>query len=249
MTVTHKPVVNEARAAPPRRRRWWLWVVSAILVVVLALAGGIWWFLDSTVPVGDYDEAVAELLATEEALAGVEEDLAAGEAEVAELHSEIESLATENARAAQDLTDEQRRTAALVADHAAMRIAVVSALAAAHAQATDVLNFDPDFAVEIQEAGADLSLADDLLADLGRDESFVEWAAGNPWSYADRSMMDVDDEVLFGAYSTWSYAELDSPEESASFWEYQWRLSHLILEPLLEVELLLEDLAATTPSA
>ena len=251
MTLTHEPVVDEERAAPPRRKRW-PWLVAVIVVVVLAMAGGVWWLLDSTVPVGDYDGVVAELDATEAALASAEEELAMAEAEVAALQSEVEALAAENTEMAQDLAAAQRAAAAFP-DVATLQEAIGSAVAAAEAFATLLLDLDREFAIEVQDAGADVTLADDLLADLGRSETFVDWAveqsAGMPWFFRDESMADVDDDVLFQSYSTWLYAELGSLEELASRWEYQWRLAHLILEPLHEMQLLVEDLAATTPTA
>lgn len=63
---------HDQPAAGHRRRSW---LIAMIGVAVLLMTAGAWWLLDSTVPASDYDELVAELDATKEALASAEDAL------------------------------------------------------------------------------------------------------------------------------------------------------------------------------
>lgn len=78
--------VHGKRAAGRRR---WPWLVAMIGVVALLMAGGVWWLHDSTVPASDYDDVVAELDATNEALERAEEASTALRAQVDDLRGRV----------------------------------------------------------------------------------------------------------------------------------------------------------------
>jgi len=82
----------EAVPASTKRPTRWLWIVGTAAVVVLAAAALLWWLLDSTVSEDLYDETVAELDASEEALSAAQDDVAALQAEVDTLRDEVDEL-------------------------------------------------------------------------------------------------------------------------------------------------------------
>lgn len=103
MTSTHEvtPTSFESESeysspdSPTADRRRWRWLIAALVIAAIAFGGGLWWLLDSTVAVSDYDEVVAELDATEEALARTRTDLSTAQARLAETEEALSSRGTE----------------------------------------------------------------------------------------------------------------------------------------------------------
>lgn len=81
--------------------------MAALAAAALVIAGGAWWLLDSTVPVSDYDDVLAELDATREALASTQEALSAERSELGAIREALAS--TEEA-----LSAEQSTTVAMI---------------------------------------------------------------------------------------------------------------------------------------
>lgn len=86
--ASERPVRDEPSTGRHRRR----WLVAVIGVAALVMTGGVWWLLDSTVPKSDYDEVVAELDATEDALARAEDALSEQESSSASLAAQVSDL-------------------------------------------------------------------------------------------------------------------------------------------------------------
>ncbi len=101
MSIVHEEPVRTAPeqvsgrsspVTPSADRRRWRWLVAALVVAAMVIGGGLWWLLDSTVPVSDYDDVLAELAATEEALAHSRTDLLMEQATTAELEQRNRGL-------------------------------------------------------------------------------------------------------------------------------------------------------------
>ncbi len=118
MTSTHEvtPTAFESESeysspdAPTADRRSWRWLIAALVIAAMAFGGGLWWLLDSTVAVSDYDEVVAELDATEEELARTRADLSAAQAKLAGIE-ELDATEEALARSRTDLSAAQAKLA------------------------------------------------------------------------------------------------------------------------------------------
>lgn len=99
MTSTHEvsptafePESGHSSSDSPRAdRRSWRWLLAALVSAATVIGAGLWWLLDSTVPVSDYDAVVAELDASEEALARSRTELSAAQAELADFEEALNS--------------------------------------------------------------------------------------------------------------------------------------------------------------
>ena len=218
------PDLREPAPARPRTRRW-LWLVAAIAVTGI-VAAGVLWLIASTVPESTYDEAT-------DALATAEADVARREQQIAALEDEVVSLEADHRRLTDDGATLRADNQQLADDAAALRDAVVSARTAAEAQALDLLNANPEFFAGLQAAGTDFTDADWLLAELGHDVTFEEWAQQDETFYAvDRAMEAVADDRVWDAWQRWYQSEVGSPQETAATFEYLWRLDRLVIEAL-----------------
>ena len=90
-TVSEQVSGRSANDRPPSRHRRWPWLAIGFAAGALVIALGAWWLLDSTVPVSDYDDVVAELDATKEALARTEYALWAEESSALAVAAEFPS--------------------------------------------------------------------------------------------------------------------------------------------------------------
>jgi hypothetical protein len=91
-TTHDRAFERTVRDRPPGGDRRRSRLAAVIGVVALLLAGGVWWLLDSTVPASDYDDLVAELDATEEALVRAEIALSAQQSEVTAVRARVYDL-------------------------------------------------------------------------------------------------------------------------------------------------------------
>jgi hypothetical protein len=170
---------------------------------VVGLAGVIVWLMATTVPTGDYDEAMADLEATQ---------------------TEVTDLAEANSDLTADLATLSDERDQLVASIAATAIA-------AQARAYIDLNFNPMYVEEMAQAGTDFAPYDDLLATLGEDMSFEQWASsGRAFGAAERYVYRTDDAQLIDAWNEWLDAEIGSDEEWAAYGAMVLRLDQLINE-------------------
>ena len=161
------PHVGQSTGTRSRRHRW-PWVVAAI-VVTGTIGAAIWWLVDSRVPESEYEEATAALATAETDVDRLNEQIVTLEAQADSLRAENQQLADEGAAVRADYEQ-------LVTDTTALRDTLASALLAAEAEAHDLLNAGPELLAELEGAGADLADADGLLADLGYDVTFRDWA-------------------------------------------------------------------------
>ena len=80
------------------------------------------------------------------------------------------------------------------------------------------------------ELGADTSIADDLLAALGKEPDFVGWTRGSrSWFTLNGFVEDIDDDVL----TTYWLMVNDAEDESGwwtAIWAFRWRLAQMMLE-------------------
>lgn len=90
LTAPNEVSGRSSPSTPPVRRRPWL--TAALVIAALLIAGGMWWLLDSTVRVSEYNDVVAELDATEEALARAQEALLAEQSSAPALIDELARL-------------------------------------------------------------------------------------------------------------------------------------------------------------
>jgi cell division protein FtsB len=208
MTIQEIPLAPRPGTAPsghaPKARRPWPWVAVGIFVaVIVGLAGVIVWLMATTVSTGDYDDAVA--------------DFEAAQTEVAALEEANSDLTADLA----SLSDERDQ---LVASIAATAIA-------AKARAYVDLNFDEMYVDEMAQAGTDFAPFDDLLATLGEDMTFEQWAAsGRAFGAAERYVYDTNDAQLIDAWNEWLNTEIGSAEDLAAYDKIVLRLDQLINE-------------------
>jgi hypothetical protein len=209
-----------ARLSGPRQPTF-AWIITG-LVVLVGLAGFIWWLLDSTVPVGEYEAATASLSAVEAELTDVSAENTSLGNEVAALSGEIKRLEDELA----DLSEQTQN----------LEQGLGSLVNVARAIALDRLAWDPEFIAELRSAGLDESVADQLMVDLQINGTFAEWVESDNWQTVNRIMMQVPDERVQDAWDAYADSEIDSLEEAIAWMEFNWRLVQLLVEPLLELE-------------
>lgn len=221
-TTVPPPPAGEPVRSSARR---WPWVVGA--VAIAAIVGlGVWWLLSTTVSESAYDEVTADLAAAEGDVARFEQQVTMLEQEVASLEADNEQLTAEGTALQADITR-------LTGEADAVRQGAALALLVAEAQAHDSLNTGADLPARLEAGGGDFSDADALLAALGHEGTFKEWAADEDSFFAtDRAMAAVDDERLWAAWNRWYEAEPGSPQEQAAYFEYLWRLNRLVVETL-----------------
>lgn len=222
------PAEVRALPAPPTERKRWPWIIVSAVIITIGLAGTIWWLLDSTVPNSEYDEVVAELAASEEALVVAEADAAMLGEEAAGLRSEGDDLASE-------LAVKIEQVAELEALSNSVHYQLADAMAAAKANAYLRLDWLPEDVAAMEDAGIDLGVPNALLQELGEDEVWTEWAGStDAWVMRDRYMLEIGDDALMEAWARYWDAEIGSAEEMAALTEFDIRLAYLILEPLVE---------------
>lgn len=194
--------------------------IVGVLIAILGAAGVIWWLLDSTVPVDDYEAVTASLSAMEAELADVSADNINLGDEVAALSSESDRLEGELA----DLSLESQRLEEGLGslNDVARAIAVVS------------LWYDPEYLAELRDVGLDETMADQMLVDMGFNEPLAQWAETNHWQDVNRIMMQVSDERAQEAWDEFANAEIGSGEEGVAYVEFTWRLTQLLLQDLME---------------
>ncbi len=245
---------------PEAPRRWPL-LVAAIVIAAVISAGGVWWLLDSTVSQSDYDDLAAELDATEEqlsdadaalveeqaalndaesALSTLDEELASALAASAQLRGDFEALESENASLAEDLAAARAEATGMSADLGELQATLEGGREAVEALVLMYMNFGSDFLDELTQSGVDVTVFDDLLAQLGRDETTEEWAASwddfdGAWGQADRAVHATNDEALIDLWQTWNFAEAESDEGYAVFLAMYARAYELMLERLTPV--------------
>jgi len=218
------PDAQESSPARPGKRRW-TWLIAGIAVTGIVVAG-IVWFIVTTVPQSTYDE-------TTDSLATAQADVARLDRQVVELEDEVESLESDNGRLTGEVATLRTENERIADDAAAMSDAVASARSAAEAQALNLLNYNPEFFVALQAAGADFTDADGLLADIGYDSTFKEWTQQEETYYAlDRAMAALADDRLWDAWQRWNQSDVGSPQETAAAMEYSWRLHRLLMQAL-----------------
>lgn len=79
------------------------------LVVAFLIAGGAWWLLESTVPMGEYDDVVAQLDAAEEDLATTQQALLAEKGDHDDLAAQLDATEGELASTQKALHANQAR--------------------------------------------------------------------------------------------------------------------------------------------
>lgn len=236
-TFSTHPDLVELRSAgvalpPPPPRRRTTKVAVGLAVVFSVIAGlGAWWFTSSTVPNGDYDEAMVELDAVNAQLAEVR---TASEAEVAELNGQVEALSA----TAADLTAanaELESTAARVEDlttlSEALQVRLDAAADVSEALAHLELAMDPDVYADLADVGVDFTLLDGLLSALGYDQTVASYVEeGRGWIHANSAIILVNDDELLENWIRWNEADWDSDEELVAGVEFYARLVTLLHE-------------------
>ena len=198
--------VSHGGPAGHGRRTWPLVTLVIMSVVAVALAGAIVWLMASTVPTGDYDDAIADLQAEQ---------------------SKVTALADENSGLTADVSTLSEERDQLLANVAA---AAVTAKAMAYIE----LNYDPAYVEEMAQAGIDLTPFDELLALLGEDVALTEWVASNDaFRAAEWSVYETEDAQLIDAWNTWLETEMGSLDDAAAWEVLQSRLDQLINEQLV----------------
>lgn len=216
-----------AQLSRPRRPAYSV-IIGVLVIVLLGLASVLWWLLDSTVPIGEYEVVTASLSA-------VDAELEEVSAENTSLGNEVEALAAEIKRLESELADISGESQRLEQE--------LGSLADVGRAIAILLTWnDPEYIAELRGAGLDVSAADQLMVDLGFDEAFAEWVEGDNWQDVNRSMIQVPDERAQEIWDAFARAEFGSVEEAIAITEFTWRLGQLLLETLL-------DLDVTTPSA
>jgi hypothetical protein len=219
--VRPPPGPPEARVlpTPPDPPRRWPWIAGGVVIIVAAVAAAFSWLLSSTVSESDYDEVVAELTASEEAVDALE--------------TEVDALGAENEGLAAALSVETDRVAEAEETADSLSSRLDAALSSVKYQAYLALNWFPEDVAAMQEVGLDTATADALLAELGETETWIEWVeTDNAWLMQDKALADIDDDALTAAWVRWNNAEFGSFEELAAWAEFTNRLAYLSLEPV-----------------
>lgn len=237
MTLKYEPDSREESSHPdgwppaqlgrPRRPAYPVFV-GVLVIVLFGLAGFLWWLLESTVPIGEYEAAIASLSA-------VEAELEEVSAENDGLGNEVEALAVESDRLERELADRSAESQRLE-----QRLGSLANVGRAIAILS--MWYDPEHIAELRGAGLDLSAADQLMGDLGFNQAFAEWVESDNWQDVNRSMIQLPDERAQAAWDAFARAEIGSVEEAIAITEFTWRVVQLLLETLLELDV-------TTPSA
>ncbi len=242
MTLTHDADVATPHvpAPPPRPRS--TWYISAGLALILAIAAAGWWIAGSTVTAADYDAVLADLRSAEAAaaaldgeLTGMRVELAAARDEAADLRTELADERLRNDRLNRQQPVQAGHVRALEEQVADLRSAVDSALVVAQAFGYIGLHLSPEPLANLELAGADFALADDVLSALGESQTLTEWAGFASAMRRDGAIRAIGDDTLDGAWSRWMEEDVASIEEAAAWYEMWWRLSWLLLNPLSEV--------------
>jgi hypothetical protein len=211
------------------------------VVVVLAAAAVLWWLLDSTVSQDLYDETVAELTASEEALTASEgalttseEALTASEGALTTAQDELAELQAEADQMRLALDAEADQVAELEALNEALQSQIAPAQRVARFMAYWSLDWVPEAVAEMQAVGVDTTTADAMLQELGHSETWIEFADGTSWLQVNESVAAIDDEVLTAAWARWVDAEIGSVEEMTAWAEVQHRIAYLMLDALAD---------------
>ncbi len=199
---------------------------------------------DSTVPTSDYDDAVAELAASEEALASAEEQLADAEDALAAAQSasvaladELEALRTSKADVDQDLRATRGELTTLTDSEAALRARLGDAASLARLLGYLQMQGDIAFIEELIAEGFDPASADAVLAMLGETETYLEWLVSpRMWTGPSQAVAMVNDAVLQEAYERYLTAEVGSAAEAVAYVEFAFRLTELLVESVLEAQ-------------
>jgi hypothetical protein len=192
------------------------------VIILLGLAGALWWLLDSTVPIGEYEAATGSLSAVEAELTDVS-------AENTSLGNEVAALSAESRRLEGELAD-------LSAQNQRLEQGLGSLVDVSRAIAFSFVWYDPEYIAELRNAGLDETMADELMVDLQINETFAEWIESNNWQTVNRIMMQVPDERAQEAWDAFANTEIGSQEEAITMTEFTFRLAQLLIEPLLELE-------------
>ncbi len=231
---------------PEGRRKWLAFAVAGCMM--LAMVAGVFvgrvsmrpQLDDLTIERDALTDVVSDLtterdaLVSEIAAAADERDALTNDLAVLDAAAEADTATI--ADLTSDLTAEQRRAAELDADNTTLLAAIDASLTAARIPALEWLLFDDDAAAEVAASSANLAMANQLLADLGRDETFQEWTEGDrDWQFYYRAVVRLD-EQLQQSLDQYYAAPEGSSEELAAVVEFYWRLHHLILQPLVAAE-------------
>lgn len=211
---------------PPKQQKRWPWILGGVMVIVIGAAAALWWLLDSTVPASDYDEVVAELAASDEALE-------AARADAAVLQEDLDARRAENDDLSAALAVETEQVAELDALAESLQNQMDAAATSAKHNAYLALDWIPEDVAAMQEVGVDTTTANALLQELGETETWNEWVeTENVWLTRDKTLAEIDDDALTDAWVRWWDAEIDSVEEAAALADFNNRLAYLILKPL-----------------
>lgn len=220
-----------AAPTPPKPAKRWPWIVAGVVVILVAAGAALWWLLDSTVPAEDYDNVVAELAASDEALTGAR-------AESAKLQADVDALNAESEELAAELAIQTEQADELSAYVESLQGQSDAAMAAAKLYGYLSLDWLPEDVEAMQQVGVDTASADALLEELGRTEAWVDWVeTADVWLMRDTAVTSIGDDALTDAWVRWLEAEIGSVEEMAAWAEFHSRLAFLILDPLTAEQL------------
>ena len=160
------------------------------------------------------------------------------------LTSEVDRLAAERSELSDDLSDERELAAGLATSNSELRASIEEARLATEALAFMGVNVNTEWFNTWRQAGGDVAIYDDLLAQLGLDSTTEEWAASwddmyfdGAWIQADRQVWDTGDEALIEAWQRWNEAAGEDSDEAAVLSEVLWtRAIDLVLERLMLID-------------
>lgn len=241
---------DERRAPPPPTRRGRRRLAAGIGVAAL-LGAGFWAVLAFTVPSGSYDDAIAARDAALDTVAETEGRLAAAERQAARATADAEAASDEAERLTSALATSQAEAAAAgaaveeaEAEASSMRErtaeaearlrdageAVEAILAPASALAMWDANRPSEMLDDLEAAGADITVADDMLAALGVADTTREFVTDDLFVLAYLTALAEAGPEAEAAWDAYLRTPSGSDEEWAAHQELYWQLEALTIE-------------------
>jgi hypothetical protein len=230
-------------------RRRWPFALGGLSLVTAAIVVPAYWILSITVPERDHAVATRSLVAAEEAvdrtrasLADSRRQQAATAAALSVVRARSDDLAAERATLAEantaleaELARAHAEVADLADDRAETRARLEPTFLAARAFGYFTVAWLPEEAQALTTDGLDTSSPDAILASLGQEEAFLDWVElRNAWVQFENALSATQDAELAQHYESYMDSEIGSREEAIALNEMTFRLTELLIGPLMD---------------
>ena len=230
------------------RRRWPI-AVGGLTLVLAAIVAPAWWRASTTVPQDAHAVTIASLAEAEDTVERTRASLAdARRQQAATAAALVDERATSSDLAARHATLEDAKTTMeaelarvqaevvdLAEDRAATRARLEPAFLAARAFGYLTVSWLPEEAQQLVTDGLDTASPDAILTSLGQEEPFLEWVElRSAWLQLENALYAIEDPELAQHYERYLDAELGSSDETVALNEMTFRLTELLVGPLMD---------------